>query len=1087
MTDRFVPMQLPALLQAILTQLDRGHYFGIPRTLFHEPAGSLFETRRFGQVLATPLGPAAGPHTQMAQNIAGAWLCGARYIELKTIQTLDELEVAKPCIDMQDEGYNCEWSQELKISQSCAQYMDAWVLVHVLAHRMKWEEAAAKTIFNMSVGYNLEGILQPNVQWFFEKMNFCSDDIARRKAAIAGIYPAIRDIQIPDRISNNITLSTMHGCPPGEIEKIGLYLIREKGLHTVIKLNPTLLGPEKVRDILNTRSGYETPVPDEAFGHDLKYPDAVKIIRNLQAAAESQKVSFGLKLTNTLESNNFRRVFAKDQAQMYMSGKALHPIAINLAAKIRADFPDIDISFSAGADCFNIHEILGCNLSPVTVSSDLLKPGGYGRLSQYLENLENHLRQKNYDSVTQLLAGNPEENLSRYSESVLQDTNYHKDLRPPDIKTIRSLSPFDCIQAPCTDTCPATQNVPDYMHHAAEGRWKEAFGVILKTNTFPQITGIACDHECQGRCTRIHYDSTLAIREIKRYVAARAGNTAIPKPMPPNGLKAGIIGAGPAGLSCAWYLKLSGFEVDIYEEKPTAGGMTGQTIPDFRMTREEAEVDIQRIISAGIRVHYNTSVDQAFFDHLRKTCDYVFVGIGARKSVKPGIPGMDAAGVEDPLEFLSAYKQDPRKVLHASNVIVIGGGNTAMDVARTAKYRSGGMADVKVVYRRSLRDMPAGAEEIAGTRQEGVEFAELLSPLRILTQNGRVTALECQPMQTAGYDESGRRNVRPSESLPVVIPADVIIPAIGQYTHWDFASAGAMTPVAGGYQTNLPGVFVGGDARAGAANIISAIADGRKAAEAIAREAGIEFNTAQPETNKNRPVDELLHRKARRIKSPVTWQSANGHTQALTADDQAMAEAARCLQCDEICNICVTVCPNFANQGYETRPATYRLQAAIQDESGNSFLSEDKVFEISQSRQVYHIADFCNECGNCRTFCPSSGAPYKDKPKLHLSAESFDMAAEGYYFTKNGEDITLIYKKTDGTTHRLVKQAGKPVYVYQSPEATAELSADSLRVLNFRFAHKRAARAGFEDAAAMHILMAVNLPWIPSNHISTPE
>jgi putative selenate reductase len=1081
MTDRFIPMQLPALLQAILYQLDRGHYFGIPRTLFHEPAGSLFETRRFGQALATPLGPAAGPHTQLAQNIAGAWLCGARYIELKTIQTLDELEVPKPCIDMQDEGYNCEWSQELKIRQSFAQYLDAWILVHVLAHRMQWVEAAAKTIFNMSVGYNLEGILQPNVQWFFEKMNHCEDDIARRKEAIAGIYPAIRDIHIPGRISNNITLSTMHGCPPGEIEKIGLYLIREKGLHTVIKLNPTLLGPEKVRDILNARAGYETPVPDEAFAHDLKYPDAKQIISKLSAAAETKQVSFGLKLTNTLESNNFRNIFGKNQAQMYMSGKALHPLAVNLAAKIRTDFPGIDISFSAGADCFNIHELLGCNLSPVTVSSDLLKPGGYGRLSQYLDNLGNILREKNYDNVNQLLTENPEENLRRYSGSVLHDTAYHKDLRPPDIKTARTLGPFDCIQAPCTDTCPATQDVPLYMHHTARGQWTEAFDVILKNNPFPQITGIACDHECQGKCTRIHYDATLAIREIKRYVATRAEKTPVPNSMPPNGLKAAIIGAGPAGLSCAWYLKLSGFDVDIYEEKSAAGGMTGQTIPDFRMTREEAEVDIQRIISSGIRIHYNTTVDGAFFDHLRKTCDFVFAGIGARKSIKAGIPGADAAGVEDPLEFLAACKQDPRKVLHASSVIVIGGGNTAMDVARTAKIRSQGRASVKIIYRRTLKDMPASAEEIAGTLQEGIEFAELLSPLRILTQNGRVTALECQPMQPAGYDEKGRRKVRPSEDKPVIIPADVIIPAIGQYTDWAFATADAMKPVDGGYQTNLPGVFVGGDARAGASNIISALADGRKAAEAIARIADTGFHVVPSEKTKNITAEELLYMKARRNKSQITGQSANGLTKPVTSDEQARAEAARCLRCDEICNICVTVCPNFANQSYETRPAVFRLQTANQDEQGNTTLTEGHNFEIIQSRQVFNIADFCNECGNCRTFCPTSGAPYKDKPKIHLSNESRDSATEGYFFTIKGDETILDYKKPDGTTHRLTKQTGKKAYTYESPDVHAELSIETLGVQSFRFVHKNATRTGFEEAAAMHILMDSHLPFIPTN------
>ncbi len=283
-----------------------------------------FRLKRYGQLLETPIGVAAGPHTQLAQNIAAAWLCGARYIELKTIQTLDELEVSKPCIDMQDEGYNCEWSQELKIQESFDQYLNAWILIHLLKHKFGWRGEELGTIFNMSVGYNLTGILKDNVQWFFEKMTDCSFEKEIKINEIKDLYPEIENIHISDCISDNITLSTMHGCPPDEIEKIGKYLIEEKKLHTTIKLNPTLLGKEKLQNILKN-SGFNTNVPDIAFDHDLKYQDAISIINNLQKSSADNNLHFGIKLTNTLECINHKNVFPSNEEMMYMSGRALHP------------------------------------------------------------------------------------------------------------------------------------------------------------------------------------------------------------------------------------------------------------------------------------------------------------------------------------------------------------------------------------------------------------------------------------------------------------------------------------------------------------------------------------------------------------------------------------------------------------------------------------------------------------------------------------------------------------------------------------------------------------------------------------------
>jgi len=306
MGDTFTRYPIENLVKWIFAEEQTGSIFGIPKELFFVPLTSYsFQMERYGQPLETPIGVAAGPHTQLSQNVIASWLTGARYLELKTVQVLDELEITKPCIKMEDEGYNCEWSQELKLDLSYQEYLNAWIVIHLLKDKFGWGEPDSRGfIFNMSVGYNLEGILSPEIQKFLDNLADCSREKEDKIERLAKVYPRIRDIDIPDCISDNITISTMHGCPPEEIEKIGQYFIEEKKLNTTIKLNPTLLGPEQLRNILNKTLAYNITVPDEAFEHDLKFPAAVKLIEKLRKSANSHGVEFGLKLTNTLETLN---------------------------------------------------------------------------------------------------------------------------------------------------------------------------------------------------------------------------------------------------------------------------------------------------------------------------------------------------------------------------------------------------------------------------------------------------------------------------------------------------------------------------------------------------------------------------------------------------------------------------------------------------------------------------------------------------------------------------------------------------------------------------------------------------------------
>ena len=618
----------------VFTELEeKKSLFGIPRAAFFEPqAGDRFRLEKYGCRLETPFGVAAGPHSQMAQNIVVAWACGARFIELKTIQTLDELEVNKPCIDLEDEGYNVEWSQELKVYESFDEYLRAWVLIHALHRKLGFAGERPGMIFNMSVGYNLEGILKPNVQWFLDRMRDSSDHKQKYVDIVAEWYPEVREIAIPDRVSDTVTLSTMHGCPPDEIEKICTYLLDERELHTSVKCNPTLLGPERVRGIVNDDLGYvDVVIPDEAFEHDLKWAAAVPMIRNLETLAEQKDRVFGVKLTNTLEVENARRVFDRDE-MMYMSGRALHAVTTNLAQALMEEFAgSLLVSFAGGADCFNVPHLLASGVVTVTVCSDLLKSGGYMRMLQYFETLaaameeveaktlkefvcRSAIRHTKPQEIAELLGGSevkldPQSierlsgesvrylallNLTRYAKQTRSDWALRKDsFRTDRSKTSRKLGLFDCIEAPCVDECPVNQKVPQYMNAVRRGDFTRAVSLAREDNPLPTILGRVCDHLCENTCIRTHIDEPLAIRDIKRFIMAQETQPTLFAQESPVGRKVAILGAGPAGLAAAQRLAYAGFEVTIFEMYPYAGGMVGGAIPSYRLPQAEIDQDVR--------------------------------------------------------------------------------------------------------------------------------------------------------------------------------------------------------------------------------------------------------------------------------------------------------------------------------------------------------------------------------------------------------------------------------------------------------------------------------------------------------------
>jgi len=364
-----------------------------------EAGGADLSVRFHDAVAGNPIGPASGPQTQMAQNLVLSWLAGSRIMELKTVQINDQLEIGRPCIDATNVGYNIEWSQELRVEESLDQYVQGAMLIHML--RCAPEEFGApfgevdlsgtpgETIYDMSIGYDLTGIQSEKVCGFIRGMIDATESVARLREQIPDRLKALRELDYPTRLSRSITLSTFHGCPADEIERICEFLLTELDVHVIVKMNPPMLGQQRLEHLLHDVMGYtEISVNPEAYTSGLLFDESIAMCGRLARLAESRKLSFGAKFSNTLEVTNHRDFFSADEKVMYLSGQPLHVITLTLAQEFRqAMGPQMPISFSAGVDRKNAASMVACGFVPITTCTDLLKTGGYGRLPSYFKEL----------------------------------------------------------------------------------------------------------------------------------------------------------------------------------------------------------------------------------------------------------------------------------------------------------------------------------------------------------------------------------------------------------------------------------------------------------------------------------------------------------------------------------------------------------------------------------------------------------------------------------------------------------------------------------------------------------------------------
>ncbi|MGI9606770.1 MAG: 4Fe-4S dicluster domain-containing protein [Acidimicrobiales bacterium] len=419
-TAPLTPMRLGQLLTRIAHEWEtRNKIFDLPTARFWKPDPEVDLGFDFvGRRCASPIGPAAGPHSQLAENIVLSWLGGSRLFELKTVQILDDLEIRRPCIDMQTIGYNIEWSQELRIPQSLTEYAKASMLLDILR---RWEPIAELVgpdpgphVFDMSVGYDLAGISSPEVAAFIRGMRDGSDEIEQMRGEIPDAFADFRELDFETHLADTLTLSTFHGCPPDEIESITKHLIDEHDLDVIVKLNPTLLGFENVAGIVNDELGYtDVSVKESAFAEDLQFDRGIELIGELNEYAKERGHKFGIKLTNTLVVDNAKQWMPEDT--MYLSGAPLHVIASSLLERLSSALPgtfdipghdgDVMVSFSAGVSKDNLADTLAMGVNPATVCSDLLRPGGYGRLAPMLKGLTKTLKDEGASDLNEFRIG----------------------------------------------------------------------------------------------------------------------------------------------------------------------------------------------------------------------------------------------------------------------------------------------------------------------------------------------------------------------------------------------------------------------------------------------------------------------------------------------------------------------------------------------------------------------------------------------------------------------------------------------------------------------------------------------------------
>jgi len=527
---------------------------------------------------------------------------------------------------------------------------------------------------------------------------------------------------------------------------------------------------------------------------------------------------------------------------------------------------------------------------------------------EILEDFSNAIKDASMCGLGQTLPNPVLSTLKYFRDEYIQHTKY---------KRCPALVCKGIISSACQHTCPISQDVPSYIGLIAQGKFEEAVKVVLKENPLPLICGRVCDAPCEGKCVAGEWDDPIAIRSLKRFLADYEMNNGVEVELKPKSKKEeriAVVGSGPGGLTCAHYLALEGYKVTVFESHPTPGGMLALGIPEFRLPKDVLNYEIDRIKKLGIEIRTNTTIGKDIqLDQLKEEYKAVFVAIGAHKGLKMRIPNEDSEGVLDAVEFLRDFNLG-NKVEIGDKVIVVGGGNSAIDAARVAK-RLG--KDTRIFYRRTKAEMPAIPSEIEEAILEGIDIQYLVTPIGVLSNNGKITGIECIRMKLGEVDESGRRRPLPIEGSEFKVDVDTLILAISQepdvsliagenglrVSAWSTLEVDPET-----LQTNVEGIFAGGDVVSGPNTVTGAMAHGKRAAQMIDKyvrgeELKVEYKVTRPAVHVE--AIELSDEEVKSLKRPdmpsipVAQRIESFKEVELGfSEADARVEAKRCLRCD---------------------------------------------------------------------------------------------------------------------------------------------------------------------------------------------
>ncbi len=836
----------------------------------------------FGMRIENPVGPAAGPVTQTAQGIIAAYLAGARFFELKTVVPENEIS-AKPSAAIGDRSFSSEHPSELPIGEAFAEYVKAWYAIKLISTAFELGVPEG-FVFNMSVGGSLEDLQSEKMNSFIEGLKSAEYTQVWRECenwarahmdeldGIDGTYLS----DISPKVCSSAVFVPKEGLSAAEIEEAAAYLIEEKRLHTFVRLSPDLLGYYSVRGILDINGYGDIEISKERMDKNAAYDDLKPVFNRLQSKADSKRLEFGVKVSDGLVIESAKEM---PVAGGRLTGRALFPIAFSLAEKIANDFGGgLRICFAGGADYYTAAKLFDAGIWPITVVSDIIRPGGLARFKQMAEDVS----KCDYAQFSGILTSD----LPDIEKEIYSGGRYKNKETAAPKKAEGPIPHISCTKAQCRAVCPLGADIPLITRLIKNGKSLDALRVITQRNPMPFTVETLCSHPCVDGCARRFYEGALNINKENYKAAQNACFDLLDETDVKSGAgaKIAVIGCGVAGLSCACFLARQGAKVTIFDKEYRPGGAITKYVPKFRIADSDIEWDATLIQALGIEMELGVEVTS--LNELREQgFEKIVLAIGAGKEKHLKFAFGKST---DALEFLADYKKDPEALEETvmGSVVVIGGGHTAVAAARCVKKLTS-VDRVTLVFDRPEREMTANTDEINSLKKEGIIIAASLIPTGI-----RGGQLYCHKAQLGEPDE--KTGIRPviDTGEKDKISADIAINATGEEVDDTlFEEIDGKTYLVGGANFNRT------------EDIAKIVADAQRLCKKI----------ANAHYDKYVPDNEIEDR---------SFLEKRGK---LCADCKKCAEGDRCLECDSVCNFCAEVCPNRANMAIKLADGSLQI------------------------------------------------------------------------------------------------------------------------------------------------------------------